>query len=253
MSEVAIRSVNSRLEHKAFIQPPHAVFANDPAWIAPLNTERSQHISPRHNPLFEHGRAKLFLAFRDDRPVGRISAQLDDLRLARYQDATGMFGFLDGSDDREDFSALFAAAEIKKLGQDLKMRVEEHHITVASYQGESCAMAVTLPDINRAARDLNGKLLPCGWAELLSRLKFSAPEAVHLPLMGVRKKFHGTPIGSALAMVVIDALRTYHVNRSTQHAELSWIPEYNGPMRRMTEAIGGTAYKTYRIFERNFA
>lgn len=54
-------------------------------------------------------------------------------------------------------------------------------------------------------------------------------------------------------MAVIDALRTYHVNRGTQHAELSWILEDNGPMRRMIEAIGGTAYKTYRILERNFA
>lgn len=69
----------------------------------------------------------------------------------------------------------------------------------------------------------------------------------------MRRKFHGTPIGYALAMAVIDALRTYHVNRGTQHAELSWILEDNGPMRRMIEAIGGTAYKTYRILERNFA
>ena len=379
MSEVEIRSVNSRLEQKAFIRRPHAVFAHDAAWIAPLNIERSQHISPRHNPFFEHGRTQLFPAVRDNRPLGRISAQVDDLRLVRYQDATGMFGFLDGFDDREGFSALFAAAEnwlkaqgmtrvigpfgftineeagllvdgfehppviftshaapyyeahvetagykrikdllaydfdsskelpdglarmltkvhatgdlevrplskknldrdlailidiindawsdnwgftpfsdteIRKLGQDLKMLVEEHYIAFASYRGEPCAMAVTLPDINRAVRDLKGKLLPFGWAKLLSRLKFSALEAVRLPLMGVRKKFHGTPVGSALAMSVIDAIRTYHVSRGTQHAELSWILEDNVAMRRMIEAIGGTAYKTYRIFERNFA
>ena len=377
MSEVNIRLVNNRRDHRAFIQLPHAVFAQDPAWIAPLNFERSQHISSRHNPFFEHARAQLFLATMNGQTVGRISAQIDDLRLARYRDATGMFGFLDSIDDPGVFSALFkaaehwlenkgmtraigpfsfsineetgllvegfehppvvmtghaapyyqshveaagyqkikdvlaydfdnsrelprglarmlakvhvtgdlnirplskknldrdlailidifndawsenwgftpfSAAEIRKLGQDLKMLVEEEFIAIASYRGEPAAMAVTLPDISRASRGLNGRLLPFGWAKLLLRLKFSPPEAVRLPLMGVRTKFHGTPLGSALAMSVIDAIRTYHVNRGTRRAELSWILEDNLPMRRMIEAIGGTAYKTYRIFERN--
>ena len=65
----------------------------------------------------------------------------------------------------------------------------------------------------------------------------------------MRKKFHGTLIGSALAMTVTDALPTYPVYRGTQHAELSWIPGHNDPMHRMTGAIGGTAYKTYRILK----
>ncbi len=379
MSEIEIRPVIDRRDYKSFIQVPHVVFADDPAWIAPLNFERSQHISPKHNPFFQHGRAQLFLAVRNGQPVGRISAQVDDLRLERYQDATGMFGFLDAVDDARVFALLFDAAEnwlkaegmvraigpfgfsineetgllvdgfehppafmmghaapyyqthvaaagyqpvkdvlaydfdnsktlprglagmlakvkatgdlevrplskknldrdlailidifndawsenwgftpfskaeIHKLGQDLKMLVAEQFIAFASYQGEPCAMAVTLPDINHAARDLNGKLLPFGWLKLLSRLKLSAPEAVRLPLMGVRRKFHGTPVGSALAMSVIDTIRTYHVNRGTKRAELSWILEDNVAMRRMIEAIGGKAYKTYRIFERNIA
>ena len=379
MSEVEIRPVIDRRDRNSFIHVPHSVFANDPAWIAPLSFERAQHISPRHNPFFEHGRAQLFLALRAGRPVGRISAQVDDLRLARYRDATGMFGFLDAFDDAEIFAALFdaaeswlktekmtraigpfgfsineetgllvdgfehppalmmghaaphyethvraagytpakdvlaydfdnskplprglagmldkvratgdlevrplskknldrdlailidifndawsenwgftpfSAAEIQKLGQDLKMLVDEQFISFAIYQGEPCAMAVTLPDINHAARDLHGKLLPFGWAKLLWRLKLSPPEAVRLPLMGVRRKFHGSPVGAALAMSVIDAIRTYHVGRGTIRAELSWILEDNIAMRRMIEAIGGKAYKTYRIFERTIA
>jgi hypothetical protein len=71
-----------------------------------------------------------------------------------------------------------------------------------------------------------------------------------MPLMGVRRKFHGTPIGSALALAVIDAVRSYHVRRGTKHAELSWILEDNMPMRRMIQALGGTEYKTYRIYEK---
>jgi hypothetical protein len=74
-----------------------------------------------------------------------------------------------------------------------------------------------------------------------------------MPLMGVRRKYHGTPVGSALAIAVIDNIRRYHVARGTTRAELSWILEDNLPMQRMIEAVGGVPYKTYRIYERRFA
>ena len=48
----------------------------------------------------------------------------------------------------------------------------------------------------------------------------------------------------------IDTVRRYHVGRGTTMAELSWILEDNMPMRRMIEIVGGTPYKTYRVFEK---
>ena len=44
-----------------------------------------------------------------------------------------------------------------------------------------------------------------------------------------------------------------HARRGIERAELSWILEDNLPMRRMIEMLGATAYKTYRIFERDLA
>ena len=111
-------------------------------------------------------------------------------------------------------------------------------------------MAVTLPNLNDWIRDLDGKLLPFGWAKLAWRLLATPPRSVRMPLMGVRRKLHGTAIGSALAIAVIDAVRSYHLARGTKRAELSWILEDNMPMRRMIEAVGGTQYKTYRIYEK---
>jgi GNAT superfamily N-acetyltransferase len=147
----------------------------------------------------------------------------------------------------------FSQAEIDKLGADLKLLVDEGYIAFAEYKGEPAAMAVTLPDINQAAKDLKGRLFPFGVFRLLARLKLKAPQAVRMPLMGVRRKFHGTPVGSALAIAVIDTIRRYHVARGTTQAELSWILEDNLPMRRMIEAVGGVPYKTYRIYERKLA
>jgi hypothetical protein len=133
------------------------------------------------------------------------------------------------------------------------MLVSDDYIAIAEYQGEPAAMAVTLPEINEWIKDLNGKLLPFGWAKLAYRLLAKPPAAVRMPLMGVLRKYHATPIGSALALGVIDQIRNYHVSHGTKRAELSWILEDNFPMRRIIEQLGGIPYKTYRVFEKPLA
>ena len=80
-------------------------------WVQPLLFERLEHLDPKKNPYFEHAEVAYWLALRGERPVGRISAQVDRLHLERHGDATGHFGFLEGEDDGEVFAALFEAAE----------------------------------------------------------------------------------------------------------------------------------------------
>jgi hypothetical protein len=140
--------------------------------------------------------------------------------------------------------------EIGALGTVMKMLVKEEYVAIAHWHGEPAAFAVTLPNINDWIADLNGKLLPFGWAKLLWRLMARPPRSVRLPLMGVRKVHQGTAVGAALSMGVIDTLRVYHMSRGTDHAELSWILEDNMPMRRMIEILGGRVYKTYRIYRK---
>jgi hypothetical protein len=48
---------------------------------------------------------------RGARAVGRISAQIDQLHVQRYNDATGFFGLLEAEDNAETFQALFTVAE----------------------------------------------------------------------------------------------------------------------------------------------
>lgn len=144
----------------------------------------------------------------------------------------------------------WTARELEALGTVMKMLVKEEYVAIAHWRGEPAAFAVTLPNINDWIADLDGRLLPFGWAKLLWRLKSRPPRSVRLPLMGVRKVHQGTAVGAALSMGVVDAVRAYHMSRGTRHAELSWILEDNAPMRRMIEGLGGRAYKTYRIYEK---
>jgi len=374
--QLSIEPVVSRRDMREFIRMPHAVYADDPHWVPPLDLERKEHLS-RKNPFFGHGEAQLFLARRNGRAVGRISAQINRLHLERYGDATGFFGFLEAEEDEAVFRALFDAAEnwlrergmervrgpfsysineesgllvegfdhppvimmgharpwygpmveacgygkamdliayilrglkpmpeaamkllgrlkekgrlsvrplnrkrlreeldlimdifndawannwgyvpfteaeIRKLGDDLNMIVEERDVWIASLDGEPSAMVVTLPDINEWIRDFGGRLLPFNWAKLIWRMKFGGPpRTVRMPLMGVRRKFHGKAVGSALALAVIDAARDHHAGRGVRQGELSWILETNSPTRKLIETLGGEPYKTYRVYEK---
>ena len=103
--------VQTKQQWRDFHHLPFKIYEGDPQWVAPLLLERKFHFQPKHNPYFQHARAAFFLAYRGATPVGRITAQIDQLHLERYNDATGHFGFIEAVDDAEVFSALLSAAE----------------------------------------------------------------------------------------------------------------------------------------------
>lgn len=108
---VRIDAVEDSADRERFLDVPERVFADDPAWIPPLRTERRAHLSRRGNPFFRHADARFWTAWRDGVPVGRISAQVDHLHLERHGESCGFFGMLDAVDDPAVFSALLGAAE----------------------------------------------------------------------------------------------------------------------------------------------
>lgn len=144
----------------------------------------------------------------------------------------------------------FTREEMQVLGNNLKILINGEYVAIASYRGQPAAMAVTLPNLNDWIKDLNGRLLPLGWVKLLWRLFARPPRSARLPLMGVRRKYHGTMTGSALALGVIETVHRYHTARGTLGGEMSWILEDNLPIRHIIESSGARAYKTYRIYEK---
>ena len=371
--------VKTRRHWNDFHRLPYTIYKDDPQWVAPLLLERQLHFMPKHNPYFEHARAAFFLAYANGRPVGRISAQVDDLHLARYRDSTGHFGFIEAIDDSNAFAALIGAAEnwlrsqgmtralgpvsfslwdqpgllvegfdtppyvmmgharpyygprIEALGyrraEDLiayrygrelkipelmqrildrairrgdvvireirmgkahfeteiatildiindawsdnwgfvemtkaeiddlagllKLLLKPGDVAIAEYKGKAAAFAAVFPNLNEAIRDLNGKLLPFGWAKLLWRMKIRRTKTMRMPMMGVRKSLQAHPIGAALSLGVIDATRAFSHKHGFQDSELSWILERNDRVRHVIELVGGVPYKRYRIFEKN--
>ena len=373
--DLSILPVRNQKDLDRFIRVPWPIYADDPYWVAPLLVERKEHLSAK-NPYFKHARWQAWVAYRNGGPVGRISAQVDQLRLDKFRDATGLFGFLEAPDDpaifrllletacdwlreqgmkqvqgpfnlsindecgllvegfdtppsvmmghahpyyadriealgyskakdllayrvvlksivlpgvmqklaakyanristrairrshlKEDLVTLrdlfndawadnwgftpFTVEEFEHLGQTLAQLIDLEFIQIASLDGEPAAMIVALPNLNEAARDLNGRLLPLGWMKLLWRLKRHKLRTARVTLMGVRRTHQKSRMGVALAQAVIDAVRIPLIERGFDEAEMSWILEDNADMRNIIESLGGEAYKRYRIYQRD--
>jgi GNAT superfamily N-acetyltransferase len=99
---------------------PWRLYRNEPQWVPPLLMELRKRLDRERNPFFEHAEAEYFLAWRDGRPVGRITAQVDR-NLNEFQgNDWGLFGFFECEDDPEAAAALLDAAAgwLRQRGRD---------------------------------------------------------------------------------------------------------------------------------------
>ncbi len=375
---VEIAPVETKSDRRQFVDLPWMLFAGDPMWRPPLKSEVHALIGgAKTNPWFLHGKAAFFLARKDGRVVGRISAQVCELVQER-RPGLGQWGFFDTIDDAEVAAALIAAAEswlraqgmtraqgpislsiwdepgllvsgfdtpprvmmghhlpwmerhvlaagyagakdlhtwtvgiadgfpeavnrivalgernarirIRKVdlrqfdreakiildilneawgqnwgfvplsdaevafvGRKLKPVVYPHLVRIAEYDGEPVAFMITLPDINELTQDLDGRLLPFGWAKLLWRLRNPQTTWFRVPLMGVLPKLQGTRVASLIAFMMIEYIRRDAVPRNgASFTEIGWILDDNRPMISIADAINSQIEKTYRIYEKD--
>jgi GNAT superfamily N-acetyltransferase len=108
---VEVSAVSGGRDLKRFIDLPFRLHANHPLWVPPLKLERRLFLNRRLNAFFSHGEAEYFLARRDGRVVGRISAQVNHAFNDYQKKNWGWFGFLELEDDQEVLEALLGAAE----------------------------------------------------------------------------------------------------------------------------------------------
>ena len=371
-----IRPVASAADRRAFVDLVWEVYKDDPAWIPPLKSEVHGLLSPKKNPWFLHAKAQLWLAERDGRVVGRISAQVDDLVQEHMAPGTGQWGMFEALDadaaaaliataeqwlrDQEMTRALgpisisiwdepgleihgfnlpptvmmghhrpeyrgwieaagytkakdlhtydmhinkqmdplierlveagqrnpririrtvdksafdeeaaiilhilndawsdnwgyipLTDAEIAYAGKKLRPIIYEDLVRVAEFDGEPVAFMITLPDINEFIADLDGRLLPFGWAKLLWRLRKPRVKRVRVPLMGVVKSLQGGRLAGQIAFMLIESIRRASVDKyGVQQGEFGWVLEDNQGMVSIAELSGAAINHTYRVYEK---
>jgi GNAT superfamily N-acetyltransferase len=358
---------------KEFIDLPYRLHSTSPVWVPPLRVERRLFLSKRFNAFFSHGDAQLFLARREGRVVGRISAQYDDAFNAHHGNRWGMFGFLEMEDEPDIVPAMLEAAaawlraqgrdhmigpvdftmndeagvlvdgfelepmirqpwqppyyarrceeaglakamdlyswdlhiddrdrvmpiifrlaneveprhgirirrmsrrslrrdldrfadvynsawsqnwgfspyskkDLDAYAQELQLVFDPHWFMVAeTAEGDTAAVAITIPDINQVLKRMNGRLLPLGWLHYLRRN--SIIDRVRVGFLGVKPEYQHTGVAAKLYVEHFDTAAA----RPQHRGEASWILEVNRNMNKALEAMGGRIVRTHRVYER---
>lgn len=138
MGSVTIRPVRNRRERKRFIEVPFSLYRDHPLWVPPLKLERRLFLSRRMNAFFSHGEAEYFLALREGRLVGRISAHVNHAFNEYHGRSWGWFGFLEFEQDPEILAALLDAAAVW-----LRERGQERMVGPASFaMNDECGVLI---------------------------------------------------------------------------------------------------------------
>ena len=120
---VEVTAVSGGRELGQFIDLPFRLHASHPQWVPPLKLERRLFLNRRMNAFFSHGEAEYFLARRDGRVVGRISAQINHAFNEHQHKHWGWFGFLEFEDDPEALSEMLATAAAWLRARDCERMV----------------------------------------------------------------------------------------------------------------------------------
>ncbi len=134
---LTVLPVTSKEDQRRFLNLPWSLYDNDPNWVPPLLTEQEKIFAP-DNPFFDHASCQRWLALRGKTPVGRISAQIDQLHLEHHQDQAGFFGMIEAEDRQETYDALFAAAETWLKDQGMRRALGPFNLSI----NQECGMLV---------------------------------------------------------------------------------------------------------------
>jgi GNAT superfamily N-acetyltransferase len=115
---IEIKKAQNKKDLTQFIDFPHDLYADDPNYVPELFMAMEELMDKKKFPFFKHSEADFFLAYRDDKIVGRICAIKNNHHNEYTGQSAGHFGFFDVIDDYEVAEKLLDTAKswIKEKG-----------------------------------------------------------------------------------------------------------------------------------------
>jgi GNAT superfamily N-acetyltransferase len=138
--------------------------------------------------------------------------------------------------------------DLDQYALEMQLVYSREWFMVAEIDGEPVAIAITIPDINRVLKTMNGRLLPLGWLKYLRRSHVI--DRVRVGFLGVKPDYQHTGVAAALYLEHFDVCAAQPL---IDGGEMGWILETNEAMNRGMEAMNGTIVKRYRMYERLLA
>lgn len=111
MGELVIKEVLTRKDRREFIYLPEKVHKNEPDWLPPIYMDEWELYNKKKNKSYQYADAILLLAYRDNKPVGRIMGIVNNRYNEINNEKHGRFCFMECYNDREVFHTLITKVE----------------------------------------------------------------------------------------------------------------------------------------------
>lgn len=134
--------------------------------------------------------------------------------------------------------------EVQVMVNDLKQIIHPKGVIFAEDQsGRAIGFAIAIPDINVILKNMDGRLLPFGWIELLRGI----PKIKHYRMfaLGIIPEYHGRGIDSLLYKALYDSLYS-----DDMKMEINYVLEDNFPMNNAIIKLGARPMRRYRVYEK---
>jgi hypothetical protein len=109
--EVVINKVTNETDKIKFIKFPWKIHKGNPNWVPPMIFDVRNTLNTKKNPLYQHSKLELWLAYRGNEIVGRIAAIVNDNHNKFHNDKVGFWGYFECINDKEVSRALFDVAK----------------------------------------------------------------------------------------------------------------------------------------------
>ncbi len=130
------------------------------------------------------------------------------------------------------------------LLNQLKPILDPRLVYYGYYQDEPIAFFIMMQDLNQVIKNFNGKLNWFNKIRLILALKvFYSADRIIGRIFGIVPEHQGKGVDGALVI----AFKKVALQKNFPYKELqmNWIGDFNKPMMKVAESIGGTIYKTH--------
>ncbi|MDH3321783.1 MAG: GNAT family N-acetyltransferase [Flavobacteriaceae bacterium] len=103
---VTIKEISTKKELNQFVKFPFTLYKNNKYWVPPIINEEVASFDKTKNPVFEHADARFFLAYKNNKIVGRVAAIINLKEINEQKIKKMRFGWFDFIDDLDVTKAL---------------------------------------------------------------------------------------------------------------------------------------------------
>lgn len=182
-----------------------------------------------------------------DRILSHAHATIRPLNLKRFRQEVDIIKGIYNSAWAKNWGFVpMTDAEFEHLAREFRPVVDPDLCLIAERRGEPVGFSLALPDLNQALKRIpDGRLFPTGVFRFLWHKR--KIHSMRVMTLGFRPESQHLGLGPAFY------LRTWQAGlaKGYDRGEASWILEDNLPMMRPLERLGGSIYKTYRIYEKS--